>query len=56
MMFPNLMPFGTSPEFKDDEEYRLFCTPSTHSDDDNDGPIEEDDNHQWGDEESNTAH
>ena len=69
MMFPNSMPFGTSPEFnpssiinvqneefKDNEEYRLFGTPSsTHSDDDNDGPIEEDDNHQRGDGESNTA-
>ena len=42
MMFPNSMPFGTSPEFnpssiinvqneefKDDEEYRLFGTPSS---------------------------
>ena len=64
VMFPNSMPFRTSPEFnpssiinvqnedlKDDEEYRLFGTlSSTHSDDDNDCQIEEDDNHRWGDE------
>ena len=70
VMFPNSMPFGTSPEFnpssiinvqneefKDDEEYRLFGTPSsTHSDDDNDdGRIEEDDNRRGAEEESNTA-